>query len=60
MIATSAEQQRIVADEINRNVVDINDSSTGTTEAVKATVKCGENLLQLSRQLEQLVSQFKV
>ncbi|WP_281556159.1 methyl-accepting chemotaxis protein [Thalassomonas sp. RHCl1] len=60
IIATSAEQQRIVADEINQNVVDISDTSTTTTEAVKATVKCGENLLQLSRQLEQLVSQFKV
>ncbi|WDE06431.1 methyl-accepting chemotaxis protein [Thalassomonas viridans] len=60
MIATSAEQQRVVADEINRNVVDINDTSTTTTEAVKATVECGENLLRLSRQLEQLVSQFKV
>ncbi|WDE12875.1 methyl-accepting chemotaxis protein [Thalassomonas haliotis] len=60
IIATSAEQQRVVADEINQNVVDISDTSTTTTEAVKATVKCGENLLQLSRQLEQLVSQFKV
>ena len=60
IIATSAEQQRVVADEINKNVEDISDTSTTTTEAVKATVKCGENLLQLSRQLEQLVSQFKV
>lgn len=60
MIATSAEQQSIVAEEINRNVVDISDTSSSTTEAVKATVKCSENLLKMSHQLEQLVSQFKV
>lgn len=60
MIATSAEQQSVVAEEINRNVVDISDSSTATTEAVEATVKSSENLLSLSQQLEQLVSQFKV
>ena len=60
MIATSAEQQSVVAEEINRNVVDISDSSTATTEAVEATVKSSENLLLLSRKLEQLVSQFKV
>ncbi len=60
MIATSAEEQSVVAEEINRNVIDISDSSSITTEAVKATVKSSQDLLALSHRLEELVSQFKV
>ncbi len=58
-IATSAEEQHLVAEEINRNVTDIH---TGANEASEASAQAGENarLLQdLSTELESLVSRFK-
>ncbi|QFU22125.1 methyl-accepting chemotaxis protein [Shewanella eurypsychrophilus] len=60
MIDTSAEQQAVVASEINQNVVSISDGSISTTEAVENTVSASENLLLLSRHLASLVQQFKV
>ncbi len=59
-IATSAEEQSVVADEINRNVLDISDSCTTTTKAVEQTVDASEHLMQLSQNLAVLVKQFKV
>jgi len=60
MIATSAEEQSVVAEEINRNIVNINDSFATTTTAVEATANASENLLELSHHLASLVKQFKV
>jgi len=60
MIATSAEQQTMVADDINQNIVNINDSFTTTTSAVENTMSASENILQLSHHLASLVKQFKV
>ncbi|AQS36974.1 methyl-accepting chemotaxis protein [Shewanella psychrophila] len=60
MIDTSAEQQALVAAEINQNVVSISDGSISTTQAVENTVSASENLLQLSRHLASLVQQFKI
>jgi len=59
LIATSAEEQSLVADDINRNVVDINDSCSNTTEAVQETMAASENLLKLSKHLDSIVKQFK-
>jgi len=59
-IATSAEEQSAVADEINRNVVSISDSCITTTAAVEQTELASNNLTELSRQLAGLVQQFKV
>jgi len=60
MIATSAEQQTKVADDINQNIVDIHDSYTTTTAAVESTMSASENILKLSHHLASLVKQFKV
>jgi len=60
MIATSAEQQTVVVDEINHNIVDINDSFATTTDAVESTMNASENILKLSHRLASLVKQFKV
>ncbi|MPY21508.1 methyl-accepting chemotaxis protein [Shewanella psychropiezotolerans] len=60
MIDSSAEQQALVAAEINQNIVSISDGSISTTQAVEKTVSASENLLQLSRHLASLVQQFKV
>jgi len=59
-IATSAEEQSAVADEINRNVVNISDSCAQTSQAMEQTVQASENLMTLSQQLDSLVQQFKV
>lgn len=58
-IAASAEEQHLVAEEINRNVVEI---QSGANEANEASAKAGkhaQNLQDLSGELESHVSQFK-
>jgi len=60
MIATSAEEQAVVAEDINRNVVNINDDFRTTTAAVTKTSDASKELLELSQTLAQLVQQFKV
>jgi methyl-accepting chemotaxis protein len=60
MIATSAEEQSMVADDINHNIVEISDSFATTTAAVESTMNASENILKLSHQLASLVKQFKV
>ncbi|WP_028863607.1 methyl-accepting chemotaxis protein [Psychromonas aquimarina] len=58
-IATSAEEQHLVAEEINRNVVEI---QTGANEANAASSEAGkhaQSLEELSDQLTAHVSQFK-
>ncbi len=59
-IATSAEEQSAVADEINRNVVNISDSCAQTSQAMEQTVEASENLMTLSQELDSLVQQFRV
>jgi len=59
-IATAAEEQSAVADEINRNVVAIHDISTRTTEEVQKTADSSQMMLQVARQLQSLVNEFKV
>jgi methyl-accepting chemotaxis protein len=58
-IATSAEEQHLVAEDINRNVIDI---QTGAYDASKASAEVGKHahqLQDLSDELEKHVSQFK-
>ncbi len=59
-IASAAEEQSAVAEEINRNVVAIRDISSHTAEGLQQTVGSSQNLLQLARQLQSLVNEFKV
>lgn len=58
-IASAAEQQAAVADEINRNVVNINDLSTQTAEGATHTTQASEDLASLAETLNQQVSQFR-
>lgn len=60
LIASSTEEQSMVADEINRNVVAIRDSSFTTTKAVEETVEASDRLLELSHHLSSVVNQFKI
>ncbi|MCG5535859.1 methyl-accepting chemotaxis protein [Ectothiorhodospira mobilis] len=58
-IASAAEEQSTVADEINRNLVHINDISEETAEGAKQTAGSGEELTRLTRDLQGLVGRFR-
>jgi len=58
-IASAAEEQSIVSEEINRNIVAINDMSNQTAEGSSQTSIASEELAQMANQLQTLVSQFK-
>lgn len=59
-IATAAEQQTSVAEEINRNVVNIQDLSERTSAGAKQTSSSSSELARLGERLQSLVGQFRV
>lgn len=59
-IASAAEEQSAVADEINRNVVAIRDISSDSATSIQQTASSSHELLQVARQLQSLVNEFKV
>jgi len=59
-IATASEQQGVVAEEININVVNIHDKTQENVNAVSESSKAGRELAELSVQMQQLVSKFKI
>ncbi len=59
-IATSAEQQSKVAEEINRNVVSISAVTEKSVERSEDTMEESEKLVALSKELQSLVKQFRV
>ncbi|MCG8487531.1 MAG: methyl-accepting chemotaxis protein [Chromatiales bacterium] len=59
-IATASEQQATVANEINRNVVNIQSGSEQTAAGAEQTASASLELANLSEELMGLVSQFKV
>lgn len=58
-IASAAEQQAAVADEINRNIVNINDLSSQTQDGAQQTTQASHDLARLAETLNQQVSEFK-
>lgn len=58
-IASAAEQQAAVADEINRNIVNINELSSQTREGSEHTMQASNDLAHLAESLNYQVSQFK-
>jgi methyl-accepting chemotaxis protein len=60
LIATAAEEQRIVTEEMNMNVVKINTESHSTLQNSRETFAVAEKISLLSSQMEQIVSRFKV
>ncbi|NLW05252.1 MAG: methyl-accepting chemotaxis protein [Pseudomonadaceae bacterium] len=58
-IASAAEQQAAVADEINRNILNINDLSNQNKEGSEHTTQASNDLAQLAEMLNGQVSQFK-
>jgi len=59
-IASAAEEQSLVAEEINRNVVGINEISEHTATGAQQTAAASENLNNLAGQLKGIVGQFRI
>ena len=59
-IATAAEQQSQVAEEINQNVVRIVDAAQRSDTGVTQTNEASQELARLGEHLRELVGQFKV
>lgn len=57
-IATAAEEQSAVAEEINRNVVNISSLAAGTHEAANTALLDNEKLEKEVRKLQSMVNQF--
>lgn len=59
-IASSAEEQTAVAEDINRNVVTVNEMATEVVEAARKMAESANELAGLAGELEGVVGQFKV
>lgn len=59
-IASAAEEQSAVTEEINRNIVNINQVAEQTSEGSKQAALASDDLARLAEQLKKLVSQFTV
>ncbi|MDK1290581.1 methyl-accepting chemotaxis protein [Pseudoalteromonas umbrosa] len=59
-IATAAEEQQHVAEDINRNVVEIKNAADSVSIIASDTCDNGDKMTGLSKQLTELVGKFKV
>tara|TARA_R110000851_G_scaffold226470_1_gene379173 strand:+ start:272 stop:2161 length:1890 start_codon:yes stop_codon:yes gene_type:complete len=59
-IATAAEEQSIVAAEINENVVSVNDLAANTAQDVQENVRTAGDLNTMANRLREAISMFKV
>jgi len=59
-IATAAEQQSAVADEIDKNAENINVTSKKSADSAIHIARSSEQLSNLSSHLQSLTSQFKI
>ncbi len=59
-IATAAEEQSAVADEMNRSVVQISTEAEATLENTRETNAAAEQIMELSSNMQEVVSRFKL
>jgi len=59
-IASAAEQQSAVADEINKNIFSINDIAEESAASANETLKSSQEMAVLASDLQLMVSKFKV
>lgn len=59
-IATAAEEQSLVSEEINKNIVKINDIAGQSSEGATQTHIASEDLSKLAQTLNHLLSKFKI
>nr|WP_256930736.1 methyl-accepting chemotaxis protein [Pseudomonas sp. ABC1] len=60
MIASAAEEQSAVAEEINRNVTNVSQIAEETSEASRQNVQTSKELSQLAGNLQRLVKMFRL
>jgi len=60
LIASSAEEQNAVSEEINRNIVSIHQSAEMTSEAASKAAGAGESLREVAEDLKHVISRLKV
>ena len=58
-IASAAEQQTAVAEEINRNIVNISEIALETSAGSEQTAQAGQQVTHLAQELKRLANQFK-
>lgn len=58
-IATASEEQSMVSAEIDRNITQIAQLAGDTYEIVSGSVRCSEQVSDVSHKLENIVAQFK-
>ncbi|KAA3493900.1 methyl-accepting chemotaxis protein, partial [Vibrio mimicus] len=58
-IATASEEQSMVSAEIDRNITQIAQLAGDTYEIVSGSVRCCEQVSEMSHRLEAIVAQFK-
>ena len=59
LIASAAEEQSAVTEDINKNIVTIRVAAEQTTQGAEQTTVSSEELSQLAAELQELVVQFK-
>ena len=59
-VATATEEQSSVVEDINRNIVDINELTVGTTHIAEQLNQASSDLQALSTQLDNLVGRFRL
>ena len=59
-IATAAEEQSAVAEDMNRNIVRISDMATQNATGAEQTSRAGQDLARMASELQGLVGQFRV
>ena len=59
-IATASEEQSATAEEINRNVIDISDMSSGNSKRAKESASVSKDLAVLGKDLSKIVARFKL
>jgi len=59
-VASSAEEQSMVAEEMNRNVTSISDAAEGNARIALQTTEASEQLARLAAELQELVGHFRV
>ncbi len=59
-IASAADEQSAVAEEINKNIISINDVAEVSADAASQTSNASQEMASLATDLQQLVSRFKI
>ncbi len=59
-IATAAEEQTAVVDEMNQNIVRINDMAAQNATGAKQTSQSGYELASMATELKELIGEFKI